>query len=494
MTLESRIVFALVSVSSTACVPSPLEFNLPIQSLTISPTQNVQPNESVVLELGHVVLHKDGKPKLRVVSSADRAWPFSLQETGSPTRWVVRPNEPWPIDTTMRIELMAADGRAEHEARFATGRPSVPDALRLSVHSPASGQHLPPNLKFLAMSVEPADTMVERFVLMSSNHRVIAPVVKVLSPGLFLMEIPQDSLDCLGLCPRTQYEIKVDGIDSDKQSMAEIQVGALIDDMPPRLKRSKIDVWGDFMRILVTADEWIVASARIKPAGGEVIPLKVRGDSTREVILESVEPLLPNTIYTADLVLMDLCGQSSTVSFADFKTIGELKVSISELVPSPLHDWSDSSPNHQAYDIFPGMGAVTEIDEWIELINESEQPIVIGTAGLYIRTLDTTPTETWLSYAPAIRIGDGLTGNTWAPGRALVFRPEGSLNQTDFVIEVYSGRRLLDRLVIGDQLDSEHSGGRPPDLEHEALAKDAYGSWRWCVPSPGDARPVAECL
>jgi hypothetical protein len=478
---------------ATACMPGALDFEVPIQSLELSPKNNVQPNQSVMLVLGHALSSQNPMPILRVTSASERAWPFALHETESLTQWEIRPKEPWPIDSTMRIALMKSDGETQYEVRFQTGRPDGAGRFDLSVIAPPPGEYAPPNLRFLAVEVTGAAITLKRFVLNSPNHRLIAPVVERLSPDVLLLEIPKDSLECLGLCPRSRYEISADEIGEEKQAVVEIQTGTIADMDAPQIQVSQLDVWGDFLRVSVSANEWVILRGWITPTGGEALELRVHGSPGREIVLESTEALLPNTTYATKIVATDLCGQSTTITLESFKTIGELRISINELVPSPLHDWSDSSANKQAYDAFPGMGAVTDADEWIELVNDSDQAIIIGTAGLYVRGLDSTPTETWLSKAPGIRIGDGLSGNTWGPGQALVFRPQGRLNQTDFIIEVYSGRRLLDRLVIGDQLDSEHSGGRPPDLEHEALAKDTFGSWRWCTPSPGTAKPAEDC-
>ena len=61
------------------------------------------------------------------------------------------------------------------------------------------------------------------------------------------------------------------------------------------------------------------------------------------------------------------------------------------------------------------------------------------------------------------------------------------------VLELYAGRTLLDRWVIGDELDADHRGASPPDLEHEAIARTPDGRLRWCVPSPGDPAAPLDC-
>lgn len=477
----------------SACLPSSPTSPEAMRVLALMPSDALTPEQIIRLSLAGVP-KDDYEPRLKIFSSAAREWPFKLVATESFAEWEIHPGEPWPVDDQMMAVIYdEADGIIS-EHLLTTSESPIESTARITLLGPEPGVFVPPNVQHLVLAVSPNFPPVRRFRLKSLEHEIVAPVIEVLSEGRYLVSIPQGGQTCLGLCPRTDYEITADGLKVNQQKSYRIQTGTIADHQSPDLQFRQFDLWGDFLRITVELDELATVHARIWTTDQTPLILQTIGAPSRKVVLESPESLMPKSNYEGEIIVTDFCGQQTTFTIPAFTTVAQAEVEITEVVATPLHDWSDNLPNNDPYDRYPGNGTVSSVDEWIELRNVSNETIVIGQAGIYVRVIDASPTETWLSNAPAIRIGDSLDGNTWKPGEFLVFRPFGTLNQTDYIIEVFSGRRRLDRLVIGDQMDSSHSGGRPPDLAHEALAKDNAGYWRWCRPTPGHLTIDLDCL
>jgi len=162
----------------------------------------------------------------------------------------------------------------------------------------------------------------------------------------------------------------------------------------------------------------------------------------------------------------------------------EVRVQLTEVVPTPLHDWG-SEVDGVGLDGRPGTGAVTDADEWIEVVNVSDRAVDLTQVDLRVRVRDATPVEHDLAASAQLYFGRGGDITRWGVGEPLVLRPRGSMAQRDVTIEIVWGEQVLDRVYLGRTAGADHAGGMPPDLDHEAIARDG-DVWRWCRPSPGE--------
>jgi hypothetical protein len=267
---------------------------------------------------------------------------------------------------------------------------------------------------------------------------------------------------------------------SDRQSPVALEARAFVE--------------GDRLIAEVLASEPVRVWGAIAGDDGHSVDLSERVVPSVHHRLESRQALRPAQGYSVVLYGEDLAGNAMAPWVTRVEAPPAAQVSITEVVASPLRDWSDSAPAGWPFDETPGGGAVSESDEWVELVHWGEGPISLIDSGLVVRALDGTPSETRLSEAASLYFGAGGHVGEWWPGEGLVARLRGTMSQTDLVLEVWSGSRRLDRLAIGALEGAEHPGGAPPSLEYEAIARDPAGFWRWCAPTPGDATPSSDCL
>ncbi|MEL7371022.1 MAG: hypothetical protein AAFN74_19030, partial [Myxococcota bacterium] len=270
----------------------------------------------------------------------------------------------------------------------------------------------------------------------------------------------------------------------------QIATSTAADTEAPRLEFIEVDVWPGELEIRWASSKPVRLNARLLGPDAEsetVIGLGRSGRWRWPVVL------IAGATYDLTITAFDLTDRR--VVGLERQLIGPatVQVSLTEIVSTPRSDWGDSEPRGRPFDSSPGRGTVSSADEWIEMVNTSEQPIDIEAVGLRLRTIDQTPSETLVDLAPALNFGDGGTVNVWRPGEALVVRARGEMSRAPLVVEVWAGALLLDRVVLGDTADADHPGGSPPDLVREAVAKDVNGRWRWCRPSPGDPGPNLSC-
>ncbi len=168
------------------------------------------------------------------------------------------------------------------------------------------------------------------------------------------------------------------------------------------------------------------------------------------------------------------------------------EVRITEIVAAPLRDWSDAEG--VPFDAWPGLGAVNDNDEWVEIVNLSSRSVDLLKADLELHALDTSPSVTPVDAAPGLFFASEGSVRDWRPGEALVVRPRGSLSQRELRLELYGSGQLLHVVQLGASGAADHVGGSPPDAVHEAIARDAQGEWSWCVPTPGDSGFNPQCL
>jgi len=145
-------------------------------------------------------------------------------------------------------------------------------------------------------------------------------------------------------------------------------------------------------------------------------------------------------------------------------------VLINEVVTDPQRDWNDSAGgNGVAFDPVPGDGAVTDSDEWIELVNVS----AYSGSLLYWKLVmcDTTPATETLGVGGATLLFErGGSLDDLQPGEHLVVgNPAGSMNNNIWIRLFDVEGNLVDEVELGNQ---DFKGNGAGD---EAPAGDAAG-------------------
>lgn len=296
---------------------------------------------------------------------------------------------------------------------------------------------------------------------------------------------------CGRACPGQIYElVRPPGAPSGP--LGQVRVSTAADLRPPSILGALVTAVPGELVVELEADEVVRGSGEWASPGGEG-QLERMGEPGPMLRLRAVPP--PAEGDRADLVvrLEDLAGNVTTAT-TSAQMPPALDVRISELVPTPRSDWGDSVPNGEPFDLFPGSGAVSSADEWVELVHHGSEALAVERLDLELRAIDGSPATTALVSAPALRFGDGGSLGAWAPGEALVVRTRGDMAQRDLRLELWAGALLLDAVVLGRTPDADHAGGPPPDLRHEALARGADGVLRWCRPTPGDPTPSTACV
>ncbi len=226
---------------------------------------------------------------------------------------------------------------------------------------------------------------------------------------------------------------------------------------------------------------------------GDVIEYRSVPVAADRVPARPARPLDASTAYTLHFEVEDLARNRAPPIEVPLVTPPAIAVAITEIVASPLRDWNDSEGGAVPFDPVPGVGTVSEADEWVELVNRSQSAIDLTTSGIELRTIDATPNVTVLAGAPALYFGDGGSLTSWWPGEALVVRARGAMSSRGLTVEVAAGDQRLDRVVLGEQSGADHPGGSPPNVRYESVARTPSGGFAWCVPTPGDPRPATEC-
>lgn len=414
---------------------------------------------------------------------------------------ILAPVGRWPESERLTVSLGAgvfdANGRelppTAGALAFETAGSEAPPSFAL--RAPQPGLLAPPNLRAIVVSVVPAELEVPRVELISGAQRVSGEVRVRGDDGLLLVELPpSEDGPCAALCPGTEYRIVLEGgVSPLTPAFGRVSTATLADLTAPEVQLEQVDHRGGRLGVSLRATEpvWCKGLARL-PAG-EV-------QSLASGLLPSVLPraetesvLPPQTRVQVTLEVRDLAGnQGPTLEF-QVVTPPRVSLALSELVTTPMHDWSDSLAAGAPFDARAGEGAVTDADEWIEIVNQSPEPVDLRLSGIVLRVLDSTPSETHLASLEGAHFGAGGTSSRWLPGEALVFHPRGSMMQRDLIIEIADGDRILDRMTIGADPNADHAGGRPPGLIHEAIARTIEGRWRWCRPTPGDPLPAVDC-
>ncbi|MBI4818236.1 MAG: hypothetical protein HY791_18375 [Deltaproteobacteria bacterium] len=484
---------ARVSILSTlwACWPAP-ELGPPVEIVTVEPDHGVGVHDAVRLTFSdsiEIVEHPTATAEGRNVDVG-----FEL---GGDDRTVrLWPKPAWPSGARVSVDLSGLVdpfGRSvEEPIEFFT----VTRTASISVYSrsPALGSTAPLNLRQMAVSISPPTTRAMSAVLRSQIHTVPLALDAQDSRGTILLSLPEQAAACRPLCPEQRYELELTLADGTliASELASVRTSTIVDTVAPTIGDVDVDLAGSSLLLRGHASEGVLVRATLTSTNARRVAM---GEPFLAEDFEiSFDELQANVGYDVTLEGEDMCGNPLSPKVIRVSSPPEVAVFISEVVPTPLHDWNDSVTAGAPFDSAPGGGAVTDTDEWIELVNASSDAIDLDAVGLTVRTLDATPSETRMAHAQALAFGSGGSTSRWLPGEALVARLRGSMSQRGLIIEVYAGRTLLDRVEISDAVTSSHPGGRPPDFLHESIARDARGGWAWCAPTPGDPLAASDCL
>lgn len=497
----------LLALTQGCLEPPDVEVAPRVVALGVVPAETVDLGApvAVLLSGGEARMPSDDLPF--VVSIEDgSAVPSraTLQAGGTEVR--VEPVPSWPPGKTLEVQLGAlADvfGRpvspAEGGLLFSTSPVLDPEPGSTTVRSPLPARRAPLNLRWLAAVLSPnlePDRTPATLELTAGDGAppVHARVERVAEGGVVLARLAEHRGSCDPLCPGTEYRVSAGASHAAAAGPRGSVLTATITDVtPPSVTSTSVSVRGDRVIVEVIADEPVLVFGRVTGGSGESWPLDAPLIASEEVFVEAAGALAAGSTYTFELELEDVAGNRLPRRSIGVELPGRVVVSISELVPAPIRDWGDSDGLGTPLDPYPGSGTVSDADEWIELVNLSDYPLDLERAGLVVRVIDSSPTETWVNGAPSLYFGDGGSRERWWPGEALVMRPRGAIAHRGFVVELVSGAVVLDRVEVGEVDGADSRTGSPPDLQHEALARDPSGGFRWCLPTPGDPVP-GPCL
>ncbi|MEE2901282.1 MAG: hypothetical protein VYC39_03090 [Myxococcota bacterium] len=457
----------------------------------LSELESILPNETVRFRIfGSEVF---GMPSIFAKTEHEQPVEIMIERGFSPEEWLVRPLMSWPASVEVAI-VFRSENRTLAEFKFVPAERTWIGPPLVSVLSPQQIKKVPSNIKFLVVDVLPMERELKSIRLFSALHELEFEVAERLGAGRYAVKLRSGAGFCAGLCEEVEYEIWAEFADEVVSTGLSLRTSSVADEVAPTLAIKDISVGSDDIKISVTSNEPVLAMGRIKSALDSAVELRTTQYFLGGLVLSNSTSLAPGTAFQGEIEFWDLSGNQEYYDTGLFTTAERLEVEITELLPTPLKDWNDSETNGEPLDPFPGKGTVSSADEWIELVNRSSLPIDIRKTDLYVRVIDSRPSETSIRTAPATFLLDKQEQAIWLPNTALVLRLRGEMNQTDVVVQVFQGARLLDEVVIGKDIDSVHFGGRTPRPDFESIAKDEFGDWRWCVPSPGGATRRADCL
>jgi hypothetical protein len=275
--------------------------------------------------------------------------------------------------------------------------------------------------------------------------------------------------------------------------LSTIETSTRTDDRPPEIIATKVVFRGGQPWVEICADEPVLVQGEARAAGGALIPYQTVPIAAERVLARPSLPLEPGTPHQLWFEVEDLARNRSRPIDLPLVTPPAIALAISEIVASPLRDWNDSEGGAIPFDAIPGVGTVSEADEWIELVNLSDAPIALSSSGIELRTTDGTPSITPLAGAPSLYFGDGGSIDSWWPGEALVVRARGAMSSRALIVEVAAGDQIFDRRVLGEESGADHPGGSPPSPSYESIARTESEGLAWCAPTPGDPLPARDC-
>lgn len=493
----------LLALSQTNCWPvRPDEPETPtVELLGLRPNADVGPLDPVSIAFSEPV-SLIGERWPVAVKSGDTFLATDLSFSDSHVDLVITPDAPWPPGQEITVEL--GEGLADSFGRTLTFASPVmtfstrwvePAAPGLALRYPPLGRSVPLNLRWIAVVSSGFDEVPREVVVERGTQTIRAEVMRSAPGGVLLARLPEHRGPCDPLCPDSSYSLGIDGATRRLASApGEVRTATIGDFVIPTVTATRVAFAGDEVTLEVESSEPVLLYAKLVASDGNQTPIALPLIASASFFIEAPpEVLVPESAYNFVIEGEDIAGNALAPFEVPLRAPPRIEVAINEVVPAPFHDWSDSEENGEAYDARPGVGAVTDTDEWIELVNHSAFPIDLRSAGLVLRVHDSSPTTTSIDGVTSLYFGNGGSRSAWWPGEALVFHPRGSIAQRGFTLELMSGTRELDRLVVGEEPNSAAVSGTPPSLEYEAFARDEHGRFRWCAPTPGDPLPPAIC-
>lgn len=399
-------------------------------------------------------------------------------EVPAAVQWVdeaqlaLTPSPRWPSGAALRVSI--AGEATEHWVSVSAEALGTETSTQVTLRGPAA---LPPNARWLLLEgVGEGETPA-----LAGRGPPLALEVEAWADGRALARVPAAGV-CAGLCAGQTYRV----------GSSAVRTGTVADRQPPTVTGLDVQLRGDLAFVHVHADEPVVVRGQLSGAGVSV-PLGVPARLADRVVVEAAAAVPRGATLWLALTVEDLAGHRVEVPEREVTVPPRPRVRIVEVVAKPLRDWSDSEGGAVPFDRHPGVGAVNDNDEWVELVNDGDAPIDLLAVGLALHAVDTSPSVTFVDGAPGLYFGAGGHLREWRPGEALVVRPRGNLSQRALTLTLLSGRERVDEVVLGDQPGAVHRNGSPPDAWRESIALGPEGRWLWCVPNPGDPRPPSGC-
>jgi hypothetical protein len=481
---HTQFIGALAALAITpACwAPPDRAEPVPLEIVRIDPQVAVALDAAITVEL-------TAPPSLpldagALTASSGGGVPIELGVHAEGLRLVLRPQPVWPASSSIRVSvegLRASDGRKWPATSFSFQTQSASRTPTYVIEAPSPGTAAPTNLATLILAVRGA-AAPESVTLVRADERIVYAVVAREETGRFVARRPEGGVP---LAPAATYTVEPpEGWRSLVDGAASVRTGTLADSVAPQLQLRGVWRGGEAVRATVEADEPILARGTLVGPDGVESALEAPLASGRRLELDARGRLQAGARYILRLAASDLAGNEAAPLEVELVMPDAVRVQLTEVVPTPLHDWG-SEVDGVALDARPGTGAVTDSDEWIEVVNVSDSAVDLTQVDLRVRVLDATPVEHAVAASAQLYFGRGGELTRWGVGEPLVLRPRGSMAQRDVTIEIVWGDQVLDRLTLGRAAGADHAGGTPPDLDHEAIARDG-DVWRWCQPSPGE--------
>ncbi len=436
---------------------------------------------------------------ISVLSSGGESIPCAIQWHDS-EQLTLHPLPHWPENSLLKVSILGLRDQygqevllSEQDVVFrvkAARRIETP--AELSVLHPQPGKAAGPSLKYLQLDNRghPFPDFVE-LLAESSTHTLVARRIGFdASHGLFRLVHSEARR---GLMPGKRYLLK-----AGRAPVAKGEQGSVLaaEQHPPIVEvgtSTRSFVYDREVSIQLSSSEAVLIVAELRDAQDRILEtIEGRSFSTQHRLVFS--ELEPKHDYRLTLRLEDLYGNHHRLGPLAVRTEEPLTLALSEVVTTPYRDWGDSSPRGKPFDHQPGTGTVSSADEWVELVNISGRSLDLTQLDLHIDVLDGSPSRTYLGSAPQYYFGAEGELSKWLPGEAMVLSLQGELSQRPLELQLKWGEQLLDRWRLGLESKSDHPGGRSPQPDFEAVARDSSGYLRWCIPSPGWVEANPRCL
>lgn len=151
------------------------------------------------------------------------------------------------------------------------------------------------------------------------------------------------------------------------------------------------------------------------------------------------------------------------------------RVVISELVITPMHDWSDGNP---AYGGAPGDGEINASDQYIELHNAGAAPADLTGWSLELR--DTAVNVSQLGVHGVLAFSEGSSLTALAPGGyAILGNPTGIASPDTFVLLHDATGAVVDDVELGGgtvsrDMERDGVGDGAPDRTHNGYSRGSF--------------------